>query len=236
MLHWECQTLQCAECTVNPIPKEEAREDAAVEDILFHVYKYKVSLRKDDMEQRRLELVQKRTKIGKFHCVYYGPALGRERYHSTSYRLAARCRRERRTIKHDSVSTNCNYGERMPLSFNQEIQSGYYQNMLVSVEGVLLEWVDAAGETLTRYFGHWLNNSKQDATATTRNMCCKLCVNGDATQLVEGLEVVGTAYSGNNGAALLYGYGKSIFGLTRLLAELGIMIDTQTEAPGHGKW
>ncbi len=135
MLHWECQTLQCAECTVNPIPKEEAREDAAVEDILFHVYKYKVSLRKDDMEQRRLELVQKRTKIGKFHCVYYGPALGRERYHSTSYRLAARCRRERRTIKHVSVSTNCNYGERMPLSFNQEIQSGYYQNMLVNVEG-----------------------------------------------------------------------------------------------------
>ena len=47
MPHWECQTLQCAKWEVNPIPKEEAREDAAAEDILFHVYEYKVSLRKD---------------------------------------------------------------------------------------------------------------------------------------------------------------------------------------------
>ncbi len=38
MPHWECQTLQCAECKVNPVPKEEAREDTATEDILFLKY------------------------------------------------------------------------------------------------------------------------------------------------------------------------------------------------------
>lgn len=45
--HWMCQTLQIANCKEYPIPKEEAREDAAAEDISFHVYKYKVSMRKD---------------------------------------------------------------------------------------------------------------------------------------------------------------------------------------------
>ncbi len=63
--HWECQTLQCGNCKEYPVPKEEAREDGAAEDISFHVYKYKVSLRKDGKEHRRLELVQKRTMIGK---------------------------------------------------------------------------------------------------------------------------------------------------------------------------
>ena len=103
-----------------------------------------MSLRKDGKERRRLELVQKCAKIGKFHCLYYGPALGRGHYHSTSYRLAAHCWTDRRRIKRDSVSTHRDYGERMPLSFNKEIQSGYYQNTLVSNEGALLEWVDAA--------------------------------------------------------------------------------------------
>ena len=119
--HLECQTLQCTKCTVNPIPKEEAREVAAAEDILFHVYKYKVSLRKDSKEWRRLELVQKHVKIGEFHRIYYGPALGHGRYHSTSYRLAARCRRKRRTIKRSSVSTHQDYIERMLLSFKEEM-------------------------------------------------------------------------------------------------------------------
>ena len=42
----------------------------------------------------------------------------------TSYLLAARCRKERRTISRGSVSSHRDYGERMPLSFNNEIQSG----------------------------------------------------------------------------------------------------------------
>ncbi len=142
----------------------------ATEDISFHVYKYKVSLRKDGKECKRLELVQKCTTIGELHRLYYWPALGRGRYHSTSYMLAARCRRERWMITRGSVSSHHDYGERMPLSFNEEIQSGYYQNTSVSVKGALIEWVDAAGETPTRYFGHWSDDSKQDAAATTHNM------------------------------------------------------------------
>ena len=55
----------------------------------------------------------------------------------------------------------------MPLFFNKEIQSGYYQNRSVSVEGASLEWVDKAGETHTCYFGHWSDDSKQDTTVTT---------------------------------------------------------------------
>ena len=35
---------------------------------------------------------------------------------------------------------------------------------------------------------------------------------------------------------MLYRCGKSIFGQAKLSAELGITINTQTEAPGHGKW
>ncbi len=123
--HWECQMLQCGNCKECPIPKEEAQEERAAEDISFHVYKYKVSLCKDGKECRWLELVQKRTKISKFHCLYYWPALGCGRYHSTSYMLAVRCWRERQMIMHGSVCSHCNYGERMPLSFNKEIQSGY---------------------------------------------------------------------------------------------------------------
>ena len=89
---------------------------------------------------------------------------------------------------------------------------------------------------LTRYFGHWSDDSKQDTVATMYNMRCKLCINGDATQLVEGLEVGCMVYRGNDGAALLYRCSKSIFGQAKLSAELHIMIDTQTEVPGHGKW
>ena len=234
--HWKCQTLLCADCKEYPVPKEEAREDTAVEEISFHVYEYKVSMRKDGKERRRLELVQKRAKIGEFHRLYYGPALGRGRYHSTSYCLAARCWKERRTIKGGSVSTHRNYGERMPLSFYEEIQIGYYQNTSVSVEGASLKWVDKAGETHTRYFGHWSDDSKQDAAATTRNMRCKLCINGDATQLVEGLDIGGTAYKGTDGAGLSYRCGKSIFGQALLSAKLNITIDAHVKAPGHGKW
>ncbi len=67
---WECQMLQCVDCMHYPVPKEEAREDAAAEDISFHVYETKVSLRKYGEERRRLELVQKRCTIGEFHLVY----------------------------------------------------------------------------------------------------------------------------------------------------------------------
>ncbi len=102
-------------------------------------------------------------------------------------------------IMRGSVSSHRDYDKRMPLSFNKEIQSGYYQNMSVSVEGGLIEWVDAAGETGTRYFGHWSNDSKQDATAITHNMHCKLCIDGFTMQLVEELMVGGTVWRGTDG-------------------------------------
>ena len=47
MSHWEYQTLQCTNCKEYPAPSEEAWEDAAMKDISFHVYEYKVSFRKD---------------------------------------------------------------------------------------------------------------------------------------------------------------------------------------------
>ncbi len=172
--HWECQTLQCGNCKEYSVPKEKAQKNGAAEDISFHIYEYKVSLHKDGKERRWLELVQKRTMIGKFHHLYYWPALGRGWYHSTNYMLAACCWREWQAITRGSVSSHCDYVERMPLSFNKEIQSGYYQNMSVSVEGALIEWVDAAGETRTRYFGHWSDNSKQD-TAATMQICVASC-------------------------------------------------------------
>jgi hypothetical protein len=86
--HWECQTLQCGNCSDYPVPAEEARKDAGVEDISFHVYEYKVLLRADSKERQRIKLVQKRTKIGVFHRLYYVPVLGRGQYHMSSYRLA----------------------------------------------------------------------------------------------------------------------------------------------------
>ncbi len=236
MPHWECQTLQCSDCKEYPDPKEEAQEDGAAEDISFHVYKYKVSLRKDGKEHRQLELVQKLTTNGKFHCLYYWPALGCGGYHSTSYMLAARCWRERQGITCSSISSHCKYGERMPLSFNEEIQSGYYQNTSVSVKGALIEWVNAAGETRTCNFSHWSDNSKQYATTTTHNMHCELCVDGFAMQFVEGLMVGGTVWKGIDGAATSYCCGKSIYSQGKLSAELHITINAQVEAPGHGKW
>ena len=120
--HWEFQTLQCSDCKQYPVPKEEAREDAKnADNISFHVYKYKKLLRKDGKERSQLELVQKHCKFGKFHCLHYWPALGRGRYHMTSYLLAARCQKERRTISRGSVSSQREYDERMSLSFNNEI-------------------------------------------------------------------------------------------------------------------
>ncbi len=113
--HWECPKLQCGNCKEYPVPKEEAQEDGATEYISFHMYKYKVTLCEDGKEHRWLELVQKRTKISKFHCLNYLPALGRGQYHSTSYMLAARCRRERQTITRGSIGSHRDYGERMPL-------------------------------------------------------------------------------------------------------------------------
>ena len=83
-----------------------------------------------------------------------------------------------------SVSSHRDYGERMGLSFNEEIQSGYYQNTRVSVEGASLEWVDQGGAKHARYFGHWSDDSKKDAATTTRNMRDELCVDGDHLDLV----------------------------------------------------
>jgi hypothetical protein len=180
------------------------------------------------MEHRQLELMQKRTKIGKFHCLYYWPALGHGLYHSTIYK--------RRTITGGSVGSHQDYGERMPLSFNKEIQSGYYQNMSVSNKGASIEWVNAAGERRTFYSGHWSDNSKQNATETTYNICCEKCVEKCATQLVNGLMVGSTVWKGTDGAATSYHCGKSIYGQGKSLAELHITIDAQVKAPGHSKW
>ena len=83
-----------------------------------------------------------------------------------------------------SVSSHRDYGERMGLSFNEEIQSGYYQNTSISVEGASLEWVDEGGAKHARYFGHWSDFSKQDAATTTRNVRDKLCVDGNPLDLV----------------------------------------------------
>ncbi len=77
MPHWECKTLQCGNCSDYPVPTEEAHKDVGAEDISFHVYKYKVLLHADDKERQGLELLQKRTKIGVFHRLYYLPALCR---------------------------------------------------------------------------------------------------------------------------------------------------------------
>jgi hypothetical protein len=111
-------------CKAPPVPEEEAREDAGAEEISFHVYEYKVSKWLDRKERRRLELVQKRASIGEFHHVFYGPKLSRARYHHTSYMLAAQCRGERHEITRRCVSSHCDYGKRMALSFNEEIQLG----------------------------------------------------------------------------------------------------------------
>jgi hypothetical protein len=53
-----------------------------------------------------------------------------------------------------SISSHHGYGERMPLSFIKEIQSGYYQNTSISIDGASIEWVNAAGAMRTCYFGH----------------------------------------------------------------------------------
>ncbi len=124
----------------------------------------------------------------------------------------------------------------MALSFNEEIQSGYYQNTSVSVEGTSLEWVNEGGNKHTCYFGHWSDDSKQDAAATTRNMRDKLCVDGNPLDLVEGLSVGGTVLKGTDGAAVSYQCGKSIYGQLILSSELSVAIDAQVEEPGHGKW
>jgi len=93
-----------------------------------------------------------------------------------------------------SVSSHLDYGKRMGLSFNVEIQSGYYQNSIVSVEGASLEWVDKGRAKHARYFGHWSNDSKQNVAMTTHNMRDKLCVDSNPLDLVEGLTVGGTVW------------------------------------------
>ena len=235
--HWECQISACKDCKPYPVPKEEAREDPAAEQISFHIYEKVTSLRRDGKPRTRLELMQKRASIGKFHREFYGPAIRRMKYHHTSFMLAPRCRKERRLlIKRGSVGTHRDYGERLPVNFNEQLQCGYFENTNVSVEGSALEWVDAADKQRTRYFGHWSDDSKQEAAATTHNMRGELCEGGDASKLVEGLVAGGTVYKGTDGDAKSYRCGKSIYGQSKLSAELGVAIDAQVEAPGHGKW
>jgi hypothetical protein len=152
--------------------------------------------------ESEMELVQKRMTIGQFHREFYVPMLNRSRYHMASYKLAAYCRSQRHDISRGSISSHRDYGERMGLLFNEEIQSGYYQNTSVSVEGASVEWVDEA----------WSDDSKQDASATTHNMRSELCIDGDATQLIDGLEKGGTVWKGTDAAAVSYRCSKSIYG------------------------
>ena len=98
--------------------------------------------------------------------------------------------------------------------------SEYYQNCSVSVEGASLEWVDVEGDRHTRYFGNWSDDSKQDAAATTQNMQSELRVDGNATQLVEGLNDGGTVWKGTDGAAVSYRCGKLIYGQAKLSSLL----------------
>jgi hypothetical protein len=146
------------------------------------------------------------------------------------------CWRERRTIMGSSISSHHSYNKRMPLSFNKEIQSSYYQNTLVSVEGVSLECVDVVGTTHTRFLGHWSDNSKHDTTETMQIMHCKLCIDGDTKLLVNGLMVGGTVWKGMDGATTLYNCGKNIYGQGKLSAELHITINAQVKALEHSKW
>ncbi len=63
----------------------------------------------------------------------------------TSYKIAACCQREWWEIEQGCISSHRNYGERMCLLFNKEIQSQYYQNTSVSVEGASMELLDDGG-------------------------------------------------------------------------------------------
>ncbi len=97
----------------------------------------------------------------------------------TSYLLAARCRKERRTISRGSVSSHRDYGKRMPLSFNNEIQSEYYQNCSVSVEGASLEWawrvIDTLGILVT-------GRTTQSRTLPRQHKTCKASCASMATR------------------------------------------------------
>ncbi len=99
-----------------------------------------------------------------------------------------------------------------------------------------LEWMYVDGGKHTCYFGHWSNDNKQDAAATMWNMRNKLCVVNNPLVLVKGLSVGGTLWKGTDGAAVSYQCGKSIYGQSLLLLELGVMINAQVKMPGHGKW
>ncbi len=98
-----------------------------------------------------------------------------------------------------------------------------------------MKWVDCNGMTHTRYFGHWSDDLKQDAAATTHNMCAELSVNGNPQHHVERLSVGGTVWKESNGAAVSYQCGKSIYGHGKLSCELSVSIDVQVEAPGQSE-
>ena len=43
----------------------------------------------------------------------------------------------------------------------------------------------------TRYFDHWSDDTKQDASATRHYMQSEVCIDGNVTQLIDGLELGG---------------------------------------------
>ncbi len=102
------------------------------------------------------------------------------------------------------------------------------------VEGASLEWVDEGGAKHARYFGHWSDDSKQDAAKTTRNMRDELCVDGDALDLVEGLAVGGTVWKGTDGAAVTYRCGESSSRFYRLNYRLQLMLRLRRQGMVNG--
>jgi hypothetical protein len=115
----------------------------------------------------------------------------------------------------------------MGLLFNEEIQSWYYQNSCVSVEGALLEWVDEGGAKHTRYFGHWSNDSKQDAATTTHNMRDELCINGDPLDLTASVKHMQSATWIHRGGLLV---------AVSLAAECIRLLSDPTHIKSKGMW
>jgi hypothetical protein len=90
------------------------------------------------------------------------------------------------------------------------------------------------GATHTHYCGHWYNDFKQNATVTTLNIHWELSVDGNTTQLLEGLVLGRTVWKGTEGTSMSYCCSRSINSQGKLLAELHVTIDAKVEASGHG--
>jgi hypothetical protein len=225
VLHWECQTLQCSNCKEYPVLKEEAQEDAAAEDISLYTYKYnKVSLRKDGKERRRLELVQKHTNIGEFHCLYYWPALGRGRYHSTCYMLTAHCQRERRMIMHGASAATATMARGC-----RSLSTRRFKVDIFKTHWLALRVRQLSGSTGQVQCTPSISATGQMTPSRMPPQQCKICTASCALTETQ-------CRKGTDGTATSYRCGKSIYSQGKLLAKLHITINAQVKAPMHRKW